>query len=300
MNNINKEQNTNKQLERLAAQRQLYSDAKKIFILHILLSVPVVLLWSIAIAWRQELKVYAAFYGVILTLADITLLIPLQKNIKEKAAKIQELFDCDVLKLEWRRFKIGIKPDGESISEACKNYLTQYKNYAALKSWYPSGLEKLPLQFARIICQRTNCWWDAKLRRRYANLMIAMGLTLTIIVFLIGLIGGMSLEKFILAVFIPLLPVFVLSIREYKENNECAQAVDSLKEHSEKLWEKTLAHRADRKELENDSRFLQDEIYDRRRNGPLVFDWIYRFLRTSFEEQMNVGAKELVKEAIKK
>lgn len=300
MNSINKEENTNKQLERLAGHRQLYSEAKKILALQIFLSVPVVLLWSIGIAWRQELKVYAAFYGVILTLADFVLLTPLQKNIKEKAAKIQELFDCDVLKLEWRRFKIGRKPDEESISEACKNYLKEHKNYSALRNWYPSGLEKLPLQFARIICQRTNCWWDAKLRRRYANLMLAMGFTLTIIVFLIGLIDGMSLEKFLLAVFIPLLPVFMLSIREYKENNECAKAVDSLKGHSEKLWEKTLAHRADRKELENDSRILQDEIYDRRRNGPLVFDWIYSFLRKAFEEQMNIGAKVLVKEAIKK
>ena len=36
-----------------------------------------------------------------------------QQSLKQQAAKIQELFDCDVLQLEWRELKVGRRPDAE-------------------------------------------------------------------------------------------------------------------------------------------------------------------------------------------
>lgn len=47
MNSITQEQLEHKQLERLAAQRQIYSDAKKIQAINMILSVPAVIVWSI-------------------------------------------------------------------------------------------------------------------------------------------------------------------------------------------------------------------------------------------------------------
>ena len=42
------------------------------------------------------------------------------------------------------------------------------------------------------------------------------------------------------------------------------------------------------------SRDLQNEILSHRRANPLVFDWIYRYQRRKYEEQMNVSAEDMV------
>ncbi|MBD1212654.1 MAG: hypothetical protein H9534_07925 [Dolichospermum circinale Clear-D4] len=63
MNNIPQEQNIPHQLERLAAQRQLYSDAKNIQNINIILSIPSVIIWSILIVFFPGLQIYAALWG---------------------------------------------------------------------------------------------------------------------------------------------------------------------------------------------------------------------------------------------
>lgn len=43
-----------------------------------------------------------------------------------------------------------------------------------LKDWYPKEVAALALPLARLVCQRANCWWDANLRRKYANWLLAI------------------------------------------------------------------------------------------------------------------------------
>ncbi|WP_442948162.1 S-4TM family putative pore-forming effector [Nostoc sp.] len=53
-------------------------------------------------------------------------------------------------------------------------------------------------------------------------------LTYLLIVFLIGLIRGLTLEKFLLAVLALLKPAFVFGLRQYIEHNEAANRLDKL------------------------------------------------------------------------
>jgi len=87
-------QNEKQQLQYLAAQRQLYSTAKYIFSWYLILGglLPVIL--AVAAVFYSSFKVYAVSWGVLITLADIFLLTPWQKSLKDSAAKIQEMFDC--------------------------------------------------------------------------------------------------------------------------------------------------------------------------------------------------------------
>src|SRR3954466_10774503 len=50
---------------------------------------------------------HSAFWTVIVGLADVLLLAGWQGKLRERAARIQELFDCDVLRLPWRDVKVG-------------------------------------------------------------------------------------------------------------------------------------------------------------------------------------------------
>src|SRR4051812_5638588 len=105
MNLIPETQNTPRQLDRLAAQRQLYSDGKRILAVQIILSVPCVILLSFLVAAFPEvgaLKGAAAAWGALLTVLDIAYFSNKVVELRERAAKVQELFDCDVLELEWR------------------------------------------------------------------------------------------------------------------------------------------------------------------------------------------------------
>jgi hypothetical protein len=299
MNTIPQEQLTHKQIERLAAQRQIYSDAKRIQVVLITLSVPCVIVLTLVAAVFPRFQVFVAFWGIIVTILDIVVFTPRQKLLQEKAAKIQQLFDCDVLQMDWFKLNSGNRPEPETVVEASSRHKRIDPNYSKLQNWYPVSVGQLQIHLARLICQRTNCWWDAQLRRRYAVWGLVTIVGLTVLVFLVGLIGGLTLEKFFLVVLAPLIPAVVLGIRQYIEHTEAAARLDSLKESCEGLWSHAIRGRFTPQEVTEESYKLQNEIYDNRKRNPLIFNWIYRRLRKQQEEQMNRGAEELIEEALR-
>jgi hypothetical protein len=129
--------------------------------------------------------------------------------------------------------------------------------------------------------------------------LILFGLiAITIIVFLVGLVGGLTLEKFVLAIVIPLLPAFIFKIRQYIENKQAATRLDNLRENSENIWQQVINRRITPQELERESYILQNQIYDNRRLSPLIFDWLYYRLKKQNEVEMNKGAETLIKELL--
>jgi len=296
MNNIPQEQNTPYRLELLAAQRQLYSDAKNLQMISTVLAVPIVILLSILVAIFPQLAVYAALWGILITLLDFLVFSRQQKSIQETAANIQQIFDCEVLQLDLNRLNSGNRVEPESIFDASSRYKRKNLNYTALENWYPISIEKLPIEQARIICQRSNIRWDSRLRRRYSKWVIIIIISLSVIVFIIGLFGGMTLEKFLLAVLAPLTPAFVLGLRQYTEHNQAAAKLSRLQDVAENIIQEVSQKILSLQDIDRKSYILQSQIYDNRRYSPLIFDWIYSRLRRESEEQMNKGAEVLIKE----
>ena len=295
-NTIPRDQNADRQLARLAAQRYLYSKAKLISIVQIILAVPTVIVWSLVIISNPGLKVWAAFYGLSIAILDAAFIDRFIKSLVMQAAKIQELFDCDVMHLDWHTLKLNNKPDAESIEDLSKNLRINDPELLTLKDWYPQVIESLPLHMARLICQRTNCWWDSNLRRRYCFWLGFILIIASILVFLIGFIGEMDMEKFVLAVLAPLSPAILLGIREYRKQHDAAERLDRLKSYVEDIWAKAIKNEIALEQIERESRDIQDAIFDCRSNNPLIHDIIYRYLRNAQEEQMNKGANELAEE----
>ncbi len=300
MNSIPQDQNTKQSLERQAACRQLYSEAKYIEGLRVVFAGPLVVFWAILIAIYPNLTVWAALWGIGFTLADSIVFLPLQRLRQHQAAKIQEFYDCEVLHLPWREMKVGSRPDVETIGAAAERYGKRKKDpqYTKFSNWYPVIVGRLPLHLARIVCQRTNNWWDANLRRNYATwVVVALGLLVCIVV-VIGIGKGFTFQALILAVLNPLLPAFKVDISEFQENRRSANVSDHLKECSESLWNKALSGNHSTQELEAETRYLQDEIYDRRRGNPLIFQWIYNLKRESYEALAIRAAEAMVEEAL--
>ncbi len=296
-NTIAQEQNTQRQLERLAAQRYLYSRAKKVLEIQIVCDVLTPIIAAILVAVFPGFDVYGAFIGISVAILDF-LLDNYQSSQKKRASDIQEMFDCDVLCLNCQEIKVRRRPINEIILEAAEQYKRTDSTYVKLQNWYPPIVEKIPLHLARLVCQRINCWWDAQLRHRYVQLVGVVLLVISLIVILLGFIKAMDLGRFFLVIVFPLLPAYIWAIREYLGQTEAANEKEELRKYTEELWTKALKKELTVQQIDQESRHLQDEIYNNRRSNPFILDWFYNRLRRENEEFINRGAEELVNQAL--
>ena len=296
MNRIPETQLESTQLKRLAAQRQLYTNAKTVQKIQGALNIlgPPILAVCV-IHWNMP-HVYAVCYGIIVTFLNIFWLTRRQKSLQKKAAGIQELFDCDVLELDWREIVAGPRLEVETVEKYALKHKRKDPNYLCLKDWYAKDVGELPLHLARVACQRANCAWDTELRGRYAKLIIGILVALGVSTLFLGIKDGFSVEKFILVVVAPLTPAFILGIQQYKEFTKSINRVDELRKSAVELWEKALEG-IDPEELTYESRNLQDEIYNHRWKSPLILDRFYKFFKKTDEKLMYKTAGELAKEA---
>jgi hypothetical protein len=278
----------------LAAQRSLYSRAKTLAGVQAFVAGLTPVVGAIAVAINPNVDVWAAFVGIVVAFFDTALLDPRQSKLRTLAANVQEEFDCNVLQLPWNDALAGRHPSPEDIHEAAGEHTPS--STAPLENWYPYAVAALPLHEGRLICQRTNCWWDSKLRQRYSNWIIGTLSVLSLCVFAIGLLNGISLQKFVLAVMAPLLPAALWAVREWHRQNDTSSESDRRKEYCESLWTQVVRGEVADTEASRRSRELQDAILVRRRESAPVFDWVYRCLRRKHEEQMNVGAEKMVDE----
>lgn len=293
---IASEQNSERQLRRLRAQRKLYSKAKSIFGWQVFISGPIAVISAFLTLVFPSTKGVVACWGILVTLVDLFWLTPWQKRVKADAALIQEAFDCDVLDLPWNELKAGKLPDPELVKEQSDRYTSLENEMPPVTNWYSPAVSTVPLYIGRIACQRSNCWWDSKQRRRYAGSIILIVVTVFLVILGIGIGKGFTIDDFVLKVAAPLAPALVLGIRQFTEQMEAAARLDKLKQHSEQLWLDALSGSAE-VELTRRARNLQDEILENRRKSPLVFDFIFKRLRPDYEAQMNFGVGELVAEA---
>lgn len=296
---ITTEQNTDRQIQRLSAQRQLYATAKTVFGWQLILSGPVAVTSAFLVIPFPSVKGYIALWGFIVTFCDLLWLMPWQKRLRDKAARVQELFDCDVLTLPWNELKAGKRPDPELIKEQHDKYQSRAQKMPPLTNWYAAEVGSLPLHIGRIVCQRSNCWWDSNQRRRYAFWVIGIVLVIFGALLWIAIGNKLTVEDFVLTVAAPMAPALLLGVRQFTEQMEAAKRLDTLKDHSEKLWHDALNGKSE-SELTSGARGLQDEILENRRRSPLVFEFVYNSLRNNYEFQMNHGVADLVAEAKRK
>lgn len=296
-NNIAVEQNGDGQLLRLAAASRIYSRAKFVLGTQFILTVPAGLVTAIIASQVPSLKHWTVTYSFAVALLDALFLEKYQNSLKKQGAKIQEAFDCDVLGLEWRKPKAGDPVDTETVREEGTAFLAKHPDAAGIRDWYPPVVSQISLPLARLICQRANCWWDAKLRRRYSYTLKVTLWVLTALVLMFGLHGNQTLGQLVLAFVAPLSPALLWGIREIRKQNEAAEALDKLRGQIEQVWEQALNGSLDDNALLATSVDFQNEILERRSRHPLIFNWINNWVRDKQQVSMNDKAKELVVEA---
>lgn len=293
-NGIGDRQNTADSLQLLAAQRVFYTRAKRLAAIQAWLAALVPIVAAVMTALWPKAAGWAAILGIGAALADTWFLDPKQSEWRKCGANTQEKFDRAVLVIAHNEALEGSCPSPEEIFEAEQEYRPNPK--VPLSDWYPKKATELPLALGRLVCQRTNMWWDSKLRRRYRGWVVITSVTITAASFLFGFAKHWSLEQFVLAVLAPLFPALMWAGREYKRQTDGATELDRLRDTTERLWNHMLQSSVSEVEIESSARPLQDAILVGRRERATVFDWIYGRLRKKQEEQMNVGAEKMIQD----
>jgi len=293
---INGRQNSELNLKRLAAYRQLYSEAKNMtYIQFCLVGLAVVVLAIIGNAVSSEYGVYIGFLTFLCIFLNEIFLTKRIESRRLTAAIIQEKFDCDVLQIPPNTIKHDYGNMLETIQERSNKYLAKHNNFDLLMNWYPK-FSTADSNLNRIICQNTNCWWDQKLRKKYSGFLISMVITIFVLLFLLSIYKGITLGGFMQSVIFPIAPVGFFVYRIDRDNKKTIRNLNDLKIKIDAIIVKLKERESYSDEkIMNDIRNLQDTIFDNRANSPQIPDRFYFKYRDQCEETAQEITKELEK-----
>jgi len=297
MKRIAEIQNEPLQLQRLAAQRQLYDEARRLQALRFFLAIPVAIAWAILANYLWDNNLVSLLGSGVLALLNLYPFTSWEAAYREKAAKIQELFDCEVLQMPRNIDSIGNPPPVPFVVEYAEKYDPRNYPNQPLENWYSGPVDDLPLPFARIVCQRSNLSWDAQLRRRYVRgIVLFLVLLAALVVAAAWLLGLEKLDK--LAYIIASLgPAASLGFNEIKTNLTAASSLERLRQRMDDLWQLAFRGKADEDELTRAARNWQNDIFQHRKNSPVLLRRIYNRFRDLDEEANYKGTDALVAEA---
>jgi hypothetical protein len=293
MNQIPQLQNSDPQLALLRARSQVYHEATILLVVQFGFTVLLPVVTAGIALLAPAIRPYTAGVALVVSVLDVTVLDRMHRAKLKLAAKIAEAFDCEVLSLPWNRFVAGKPADPETIIEAQAAWRG---GDGKLVDWYPLAMGKAPLHFARIICQRTNLWYDAKLRRHYGAWVLVFAAVLLLALVAAASFTGLTVALLISTVLPPAAPVLIWSLREYFRQRDTAEAQETAKAEAESLWERAKGGECAEPDCATMSREFQNAIYARRVSSPLMLPGVYRWLRPAMETQMNKGAEAYLAE----
>lgn len=299
MNEVGKhiiqEQDSDASIRYLAAQKQLYRTGKSTFAFQVIIAVPIPMIISIVtpLLSKADQGIIWIFvlYSIIATFLEFFCEDRAMK-LKKMAASIQEKFDTTVLLIGWNKTLIPTKPENGLILRYYIKYMKKHK-LDKLYEWYSKEVLPVNTNIATLLCQRTNCSYDFTLRKRYAYTILLLAASTFAILLIVAGQYGITVPNFISSVIFPSLPVFVLAYKQISSNKETIENLKELKELIENELEQIK--RTDSIDI-NLIRQIQDKIYLKRINSPLLPEWAYNFLRQNLEDEMHFSIKETIKE----
>lgn len=244
-----------------------------------------------------EIRPYLVLASLILLAMETALFDRIQKDRLKRGAKLQEQFDTDVFCLPKNRFVTGAPVEYEDVRKLSAKPLSK-KREAHFQAWYEVCIGRLPLHLARLIGQRTNISYDARLRRRYGGWLLALTLLFGVTLLYAGLYKGLPFSDLIMTLVVPFLPMLTWALRERMQQANAAISLTNLNGEWDKIWIKALEG-GDEMALTAESRSLQDAIYQHRERSPLVFDWVYFIFRSANEDEAHYAAEDLVRKVEK-
>jgi hypothetical protein len=292
--NILTRENEKSSIEKLAAQREIYSSAKNYFYLQTFIAVLSLVLLSFAqlIFPKTDLTLVIATVSFLAVISD-NLLDKYVSDLKEKAAKIQELFDTYVLNIRWNNILCLDKPEFNEIFKHFQEHKIKKRDFSKFANWYEKEITAVSEQAGKIICQKTNCNYDSSIRKRYNSVILFIGIATIILILLFTIFSETTFSKILLTVIFPSAPIIQWTHKNVMINNDSIKNLEQLNSMINSAWSDLKTGET----VSNETvRQIQDGIYLNRKGSPLIPDFIYNKLRNKLELQTNYTVGQLVSE----
>lgn len=287
-------QNEPQFLQLLRARSETYRRATQLQVVQLIVTVAVPVVSAVIGLIFPDVRPYVATIAIAVTLIDIAVLDRAMKRRLKTAALICEEFDCKLLEIPWNRFASGKRPEHEIITAAERDWP---HGDGKLVDWYPAAVALAPMHLARIVCQRTNLWYDATLRERYGNLLLIGAVAIVIALVLAGLAANLPFADFVVTILAPCAPLLSWALRDAFKQRDAADAQKTARAEAEALWDLAITGGCAEDECARRSREFQNTIFQRRVANPLIFPFVYDRLRPGMEVDMNLGAEALLNQA---
>ena len=237
-NGIVERQNEEKYIYYLAAQRQLYNEAKRLDGIEILFSVVLPLFFAaLQLIISDNTYLNATSYVLSIISMGISLLFGSYiDRKKETAAEIQQHFDLYVYQMPWDNKLFGLQRNiTHVVAEKAKLLLKNPKEHERLTNWYTTVAGTVDLKKGILMCQKENYNWDVNLRKRFRRLSVIVIIILTILVFLIGIVKNETVVMLLcrFAFIIPMLQWLFETVKQLNKDIKNLEELDGLISSSE-------------------------------------------------------------------
>ena len=231
-NGIAIRQNEDNSIAMLAAQRQLYRDAKKYNTVSVALSVWIPFALAVILLFIPE-NIEWRYASYILSIVSMVFSFVIDKYIEEKkqlAAFIQQKFDVYVYEMPWDKRIFGKdKNVDHEIATHSKKILSNPQEKKQLKDWYTPVVDKKNTIDGILACQRENLGWDVGLRKRFKFASIALFIILVAAILAMGLWKNERIIELLwrVAFIAPMLKWLLDTIKKLKKDISTLQELDS-------------------------------------------------------------------------
>ncbi|MFC6548800.1 S-4TM family putative pore-forming effector [Cohnella cellulosilytica] len=293
-NGIATRQNEARSIDLLAAQRQLYSEAKNIshYQFFCCILIPALLPFLKMANLSDPFLGLIILVAVVITLVNTLFFEKIIKHKRECAAKIQEFFDTYVLQIPWNKEISGAREHAiRDYSYFSQKYKQNNISLENLKDWYPTEYADLNIAVGRVLCQKVNASYDEQIRIKFKYFLILLFWLSVMLFFVISIIFNKSFVESLVLFFAPLVPVTIYLHKRLSENLESMIRLENILNQADALVEESKSASTPATILEAGSRKLQNDLFKHRSSAFLIWDWFYFMNRAKQESNMKVSAK---------
>ena len=289
-NNIVELENRQEHLDQLKAARHLYTKVGNFSVVYMFFCVLIPVIISVGRILFITGSPIILQSMIAYSLAALVVGLVFESKINSNrglAAKLQQMFDSEVLGFEWNTYLWGQKPSLDEINDNIGNLANE-----GLMNWYDPMIGELEKPEAVLSCQRTNLAYDEQLRKSFNNILSVIALIVGLVVLSVNFYIDEGIRSAIVFIGVPLVPIIKWFLVTRKQNLEDIKMCSSLKRLiDDKLDDLNASHG----EIDYTIIYrIQDGIYSHRKVAYKIPDFFYNMTRNKHENSTHIIVGQIV------
>lgn len=255
----------------------------------------VLALSALIAAFVQKAVPTIAISGAIWAVALAVGLNPVAKSLAKRAALLQEMFDTKLFGLPWNKTICGDPIPRYEHSKLASQFPSGRRYEERLSNWYVDT-QGIRQPYDVIFCQLQNLAWDARLRRRWARLVLVLVIGWLVLGGVIGYVANLTIGETLIRWYVPSMGAIILGSENYRTQVEIASERERVLILVQAEIENAGSIKPGRREhvrLEKVMRQVQDVILTTRRYPARVPDWFYARFRSADEKDFRKTVDDL-------